>query len=361
MVPASGKSADLKRLPCAVVVAILVCAAIGVALIDCLTHPDDAGSVGRSAPQQEPGSPAASHTVPPPHGQVEPVTPEQLVAEARQLADRLIEAFPDSPQALTLGGRIYYAFGDEPSARQCWERSLQLDPEFAATWHVIGEAAWERGDYAGAAEQLRKAIEADPRLHAKLAFALADSLLNSGRAEDAVAVLEPPADKGPLSLDGLLLVGHAYAQLAQYEKAKDRFEAALALDPRSSKAHFGLATIYARLQRPEQANKHRQEYAELKKQDFANTERLRGSLRNTDLGNVRPLAGRCHLNAGKVYALNGNLVEAEKLWLRAAALDPRNPEPRTLLGLMYSEQGRAEEAVRIQQAGDLGGPPGQGM
>ena len=222
--------------------------------------------------------------MPPPHGQVQPVTPEQLVAEARQLADRLLEAFPDSPQALTLGGRIYYAFGDEPSASQCWERSLQLDPEFAATWHVIGEAAWERGDYAGAAEQLRKTIEADPRLHAKLAFALADSLLNSGRAEDAVAVLEPPADKGPLSLDGLLLVGHAYAQLAQYEKAKDRFEAALALDPRSSKAHFGLATIYARLQRPEQANKHRQEYAELKKQDFANTERLRGSLRNTDLG-----------------------------------------------------------------------------
>jgi len=119
--------------------------------------------------------------------------------------------------------------------------------------------------------------------------------------------------------------------------------------------------VYARLGQPETSRKHREEYAKLKTQDLAETGHLRASLRHVDFANVRPLAGKCYLNAGKVYALHGKIQEAEQHWIRAVALDPQNPEPRTLLAVLYSEQGRREEAIRVQRGGGLSRPHPEGL
>jgi tetratricopeptide (TPR) repeat protein len=341
--------------------ALVICTGVGVVLLAILSPPREIGVTDGPFQQTHSQGPALS---PEPLADISstgPMTAEQLVAEANDVADRLLEAFPDSPQALTLGGRIYYAFGDENRASRCWEKCLEIDPGFAATWHVKGEAAWEQGDYEKAADYLARAIDADPRLHRKLAFVLADSLMSSGNTEEAIGVLEQAAEDGALSLDSLFLLGHAYLQLGQYQKARDRFNAALVIDPESSKVHFGLATVYARLGEPEESRKHREEYAKLKSQSLEETTRLRASLRGADFADVRPLAGKCYVNAGKIYALHGNVLEAEKHWLRAAAVDPSNPEPRALLGVLYTEQGRQEDAVRVRQGGDFARPQSEGM
>lgn len=337
-----------------VAVAVIIGVGIGVTVLDRWPRSGDAGLADRPKQQPERHRPAVS----PESTSIDPSAPRptsaQLVAEARRVADRLLDFLPDNPQALTLAGRIHYAFGDEAAAAECWEECLEIDPEFAATWHVMGEAAWEQGDYEKAASQLRKAIAADARLRRKVKYPLADSLMSLGDPEAAVSVLEETTDGAPLTLDGLLLLGHAYLQLAEYQKGKDQFEAALAVDPRSSKAHFGLATVYARLGQPEQSRQFRREYVELKSQDLDETARLRESLRGEDYADVRPLVAMCCLNAGKIYALHGNVDEARSHWTRAAALDPRNSEPRTLLGLLDSHQPRREEAVRGPNAGNLG-------
>lgn len=326
------------------VIAVIVCVAVGVGLVEYLRPPPEEPSPVRFEQPQEVvsfPSPLPGEALP------LPATPEEFVADAKGLADEVMASFPDSPQAFLLGGRIYYAFGDAAKAHDCWEQCLQRDPEFAQGWCSRGEAAWEYGRFAEAAGFFEKAIRYSPRLDQKQVFLLADSLMNVGRAEEAVAALEEAAQKGPLPTFGLFLLGNGYLELKEYGKAREQFEAALAIDPQSASVHYGLARAFAGLGQTEKAQRHRGEYAKLKGQELAQTARARPELRKLDWADVRPIARECYLNAGKIYAVHGGVEEAEKLWLRAVALDPESPRPRRLLEVLYRQQGRAEEAAFI--------------
>jgi tetratricopeptide (TPR) repeat protein len=274
-----------------------------------------------------------------------------------QVADRLVEQFPESPHALTLAGSIYHAFGEQASADRCWEKSLTIAPDFAPTSQRMGEAAWERGEYDLAVSHLRRAVAADPSSISPLTFFLAESLMNLGNTGEAIDVLEQAARQRRLSVDETSLLGHGYLQMGQYDKARDRLVAGLQIDPASSKIHFGLATVYARLGQLEASRKHREEYARLQSQKLDMTTGQRGSLRAGDLGNLHPFALMTYVNAGKIHAAQGDIRQAEKYWLRAVEVDPQHPEPRRWLELLYQQEGRQEEAACIRQGANSGQDP----
>jgi tetratricopeptide (TPR) repeat protein len=251
----------------------------------------------------------------------------------KQVADRLAESFPDDPQALTLAGRIDRAFGDSSKAGERWEKSLRLNPDFIEARGAIGVAAWEDGDFQKAVTHLRQAA-ADPRLLAENIFCLADSLMNLGKAAEAAALLENAARSSRLSPAGHYVLGQAYVQSSEHEKARQQFEAALAGEPRFANAHYALAMTLTRLGRTEEARKHREEYTRLKKSDMAVRDREMGigrSADRTDPAQVRRLAGAFCVGAGKTYAMRGRMDEAERHLRRAMILDPQNPEPRMIL------------------------------
>jgi tetratricopeptide (TPR) repeat protein len=267
---------------------------------------------------------------------------DPVSAEALEAGDRLLEQFPGDPRALTVAGRIYDSFGDEDAAAACWENALAIDPRLGAAWHALGEAeaAWRRGDFPTAVERLQKAIEAEPQLENRLAFMLADALKNAGDARQAAEVLERAAAAGPLSLESRLLLAQVYLQRDEHDRAKEQFHQAVTTDPDSSKAHFGLATVYARLNQPDKAEKHRQEYARLQSENVEQASRRRSERRGQDIADLPPLASQSLLNAGKVYALQGDTREAERLWQRAVHLAPQNHEAKMLLRTLKLQQGR---------------------
>jgi len=275
------------------------------------------------------------------------------VAEAMQLAQHLTQSFPGSPQAHSLAGRISYAFGDVARANACWEQALKLNPEYSEACTAIGEAAWEHGNFERSVRHLRKALALNPRLEQKKVFFLADSLMNLGEPAEAAAVLETAARDKPLEPFGVFLLAHAYLQAKQYEKAKEQFEAGLALDPQSANVHFGLATVYARLGDAEKARLHREQYTKLRKEELSLSAQMRAQMRQKDWADPRPVARECYLNAGRICATHGLPEEAEKHWLRAAVIDPESPEPRKLLEALYWQQGRREEAIRLSRGGPL--------
>lgn len=326
-------------------VRLVACLGVGVLLGGCLRS--DGGSPGgeswQQADQQGRGGLGGWAALP------LPSTPKQFVAEAIQVAEQVVAYFPDSPQALLFGGRVYYAFGDPATANQYWEKALKLDPQFAEAWCAIGEAAWEYGQFDKAASCLQKAIAFSPRPDLKQVFLLADSLMSSGKAQQAAAVLEKVAQEHPLPPFGLFQLGNAYLHSGEYEKARQQFEAALGIEPKAINVHYGLATAYDRLGQTEKARKHRQRYAELKTEFLAESDRSRVELRKRDWADPCPVTRECHLNAGRIYATYGMLGKAEQHWLRAAALDPLSPEPRKLLEALYWQQGRGEEAVLLSR------------
>ena len=80
------------------------------------------------------------------------------------------------------------------------------------------------------------------------------------------------------------------------------------------------------------------------------------------------------IDAGRLYASNEQLAQAEPLWKRACELDEDNPASRKLLGTLYLKQRKAREALEqfkelarlepadpdhYQQLGFLGSPLGE--
>jgi Flp pilus assembly protein TadD len=178
-------------------------------------------------------------------------------------------------------------------------------------------------------------------------FMMTDALMSTGRPEEVVAVLEPLRKTQPASARAAVALGHAYLQLKEYEKAKREFLEAVALDPGSAKAHFALAQACARLGDEPNARKHREQYAKLKASEMAASDGMRVDRLKTDLVDPHPLAARFLAWTAEIYASHGRVDEAEQLWGTSLAIDPTNAETRRLLKMLYSAQGRGEEAREV--------------
>jgi len=357
--------AGRKRWP--VIVTAAVCAVLGAILGERLTRPTDLPPRGEPRRTPEPAESAseAQRSLPDAIAS-SPAATEQLIAEGRHVADRLVEAFPDNPQALTLGGHIYFTLGHSAKAIEWWERSVELNPDLAEAWSGLAQAHWEQGDFDSAVTCMQRVNETDPRLAGERIYLMVDSLMGLGRESEAAAILRDRAKANTLSPHGLLVLGQAYLQAKDYEKAKRQFEAALAIEPRFAHAHYGLARALARLGDSEKAQHHRQEYARLKNQDLVVMDRMRGERREVekvDPARVRGLVSGFFLNAGKIYATYGSWDQAEKHWLQAIGINPEFPEPRQLLHSLYSSQGRAQEledSSRIEALTDRAPEDGKG-
>jgi len=325
------------------VVVVLVGLGIGAIVVERLTRPADEVSQS-TVGQQGVGNPGAVPAAPPVDSSPPaPASTEELIAEAKQMADRLVESFPDHCPALLLAGRIQEAFGNSTKAVDWWERCLKLDPQFAEARAALGAAAWQRGDFENAVAYLETATAADPRLLRESIFCLADSLMNLGRASEAIAVLDGAARISPLSANGLMVLGQAYLQRKDYAKAKEKFEAALAAEPRLAGAHYGLATALGHLGQPEEAQKHREEYAKRSREQLAIWDRIHGAGRKSekvDPAQVRGLVAGFCVRVGRVYALRGRADRAEECWLRALAVQPQSPEARQHLEALYRQLGK---------------------
>jgi arylsulfatase A-like enzyme len=76
-----------------------------------------------------------------------------------------------------------------------------------------------------------------------VSFRLADALLRSGRARDAVPLFRKVVASGPRSPDPYVGLATALAQLGRVDQAKQALEQALGVDATSGQAHFNLGEI----------------------------------------------------------------------------------------------------------------------
>lgn len=274
-------------------------------------------------------------------------SPQEWIGELKRVGGTLQERFPEDADALTLGGHIHQAFGDPSTAARCWEKCLRLHPQHAEAWAAVGYAEWEHGEFAKAVSHLQKAMAITPRQSDNYVRALAESLMHLDKPEEAIAVLEKARSVRGLPAEQSLLLGQAYLETKQYDKARGQFEKILAALPKMAKVHYMLATALSRLGETEKAAHHRQQYASLLQEKSAMDPETRAVARGRDVFRPGPLLTTFCLDAGNIYARHGLLEEAERHWLSAAALSPKDLEPRRALAKLYASQGREKDLDRV--------------
>ena len=273
-----------------------------------------------------------------------PTTVEALIAEVKMVADRLIERFPDQPDALEITGRLHFRLGDSKKASAAWERCLELNPNYGYAYHGLAMVADKKGEADQAAELFRQALIHNPERH-ETQIELAMVLIELDALDEAVALLERNVESDPRPYRGRVLLGTIYNQRREFEQAKEQFEAAIASHRTHANAHLGLARALNGLGEKERAQELKNKYTEL----LASERRLAEEQRVNfdDLETMCIDVAGTYFEAATICFAVGILTDAEVLSLRASILDPKNVKCRQALAYIYLQINQPAETIRV--------------
>ena len=271
-----------------------------------------------------------------------PETCDELEEEALAVGVRIRERYPNTLEALNLLAWMHHSLGNSLEAAQCFREWLERHPDSAQAYFRLGYYAKGQGSDAEAVEYFQEAFKRDPTLP-DLQVSLGECLMNSGKLEEALAVLEGDIGRSAANANRFFVRGHVYLRMQRYEEAKRAFGRAGEIDPTFTPAHYGLATACAKLGQTEEAKKHLDDFQKRKAADVAR----RLDPPADDLASRRRMVAVWYNEAGRIYQGKGDVQQAEVHWLRAASIDSADTESRRALVSLYSLEGKIEQAARV--------------
>ncbi len=261
----------------------------------------------------------------------------EMYAKSFRIRDAVVEAQailkrdPENLPARRLLARIYLrTLGDQTataSQREMATRAIEqyreirrMDPADTEAGVLLGRLYRLQGDHARAEEAWRSVLTAEPA-NQQATEQLAQLLVDTSRAAEAVALLEPLAQRTP-SARVLSLLGAAYAQTQQQGKSEAAYRRAAELDARDPGHLRGLARALTAQQKYEQAVKQYERLIQLEPDDAEN-----------------------YLRAAQLYRHLRQLDRAQEKIAQAKERAPGNLEVVFQEALLDQAQGRTDAAI----------------
>lgn len=241
-------------------------------------------------------------------------------AEAEQLYQRVVALQNNSVPARFALARFYVAQGRFEDARRLDEAIAAEKQDFIPARVQLAELALNSGDLAKAAQLTALLLQTQQR-NTDVQILNARILLKQRKPQRAIEVLESVIKQGNLPAAHFLL-GVAYNQLGNVERASNEMQVAVSIDPAMADAYVGLGEIMLNRNQPKAA----MEYAQLAMQHSPN---------RTD---VLVLAGSAAANMH-------NLALAEKFLQAYSAAVPNSADGYNRLGNLRLIQKRDSEAL----------------
>lgn len=235
---------------------------------------------------------------------------------------------------------------------------VELDPRLA---QQLGALGYVSGNHAAAAED--KLTGPDPKDNIEIANRLDEALLaqGDGRFEDVVRLLEPVQAKNPNIIGVARVLGQAWRQLGDYEKALPVLRKAVALSPQASFDHYRLAQALFGTGDFESARAEVQlaiarssladlNYVALLHFLLAAIEGKEGNtaeaLKELQLAEtLNPNDYATNLALGRLLTLQVGPASGLAYLQKAATLQPQAPEPHIYLADAYTKLGQEGEAT----------------
>ncbi|MEX2173658.1 MAG: tetratricopeptide repeat protein [Pirellulaceae bacterium] len=264
---------------------------------------------------------------------------EQLQQETQRVAEELRSRFPSLAEALHVAAMMHAQLRQTAQAEKLWQQCIELSPENPQYYVNLAAVAMDRGDSEMAASTLQKAVD-QASDSPDVLHHLGVALTNLGRSEEAERVLQQALAAYPDSPSHTLVLGQAQLKLGKAAEAEATLRRAIDLGSRSAAAYFALANACAQQGKDEAAAQYRQKYTELSAaQPIAAEQRFQV----LSTAEARRTAVAILTEAAAVHAAQDDSLEAERLLLRALALDPANFAACRSLGDLYQAAGMAAE------------------
>ncbi len=286
----------------------------------------------------------------------------KLRQEQYRIAEQLNRDFPNDFEALRILGFVHSSHGNQEEMVACWKKCRGLEPKRADIVDQLARHAASNEEHAEAVTLWKEAIQIDQRLRG-MRLQMAQSLLSLSEPDQAIAVLDKERTLYPRGEDDQsqaaqkryalplaeieYVLGEAWFQKQEFEKAKEHYRAAVKHVPQHSKAIYGLVKSSTRLKQKEEAAKYMADFQALDRAAIAADAQVRAE--HDDLQLMRQRVALTCLEAGVRYARQKQREAAERLWLRSAELDAKQAQSRVLLVGLYRADGNKEQAVKLLQ------------
>lgn len=238
---------------------------------------------------------------------------------------------------------VLLGLGELRESREIYEKVARKYPDFAQAHYGLGRLRSAQGEFAPAVEHYRRACELAPHFGAAhYALALAyQKLGESARAQEHIALYQKHQTSAPPAQDTLLDAvkalnagalhhlkkGLGLEAAGQMELAIAEHERALEINPNLVQAHVNLVTLYGKLGRAEQAEKHYRATVEL-----------------------NPNLSESHYNFGVFLHSQGRYRDAAAAFGKALEISPDYAEAHNNLAYILEREGRLEEAIEHYRA-----------
>lgn len=244
--------------------------------------------------------------------------------EALTLLTGHLSAKPDDMQALALYSRVMASQGNRKQAIAALHKIVALDPDSGNAWFGLAEMARAGSDYAEAERCYRRAILLLPQ-DVTAPYHLGLMLASLNRLTEAKTAYEIALTRNPEMSEALVNLGNLDFLAGKFDDAESHYLNALKNRPGMPEALNGLGGI-----------------AEARKNPIKAMDHFRSSI-IANPGHLPSLLG-----FARISNLSGeNIAEGVGFCQVATQLYPDNPEARSILGGLLSQQGRDREAEAV--------------
>jgi predicted O-linked N-acetylglucosamine transferase (SPINDLY family) len=220
----------------------------------------------------------------------------------------------------------YHQAGEIDWAEQLYRQILEADPYHADAWHLLGEIAIRRRDFARAIECISYAIHlsgAFAPFHINLGVAYEES----ERLDEAVASYERALALQPDSADAYNNMGVALRKQGKLTEASASYRQALFINPHFAMAHNNLGVAF---------------------QDEGKLHEAEACYRQAIA--ISPAYCDPHNHLGNILSAQGNVAEAEGCYREALRIQPDNAETLNNLAMLLGSTGNVAEAIECLEA-----------
>ncbi|MBO0719828.1 MAG: tetratricopeptide repeat protein [Blastocatellia bacterium] len=184
---------------------------------------------------------------------------------SKDVTDALISAYPDSFRAHQALGENYLALRRLPEAEREYREALRLRPDVPGLHLALGQVYAMGSQWAKAEDEFRAEAGLQPG-SSEAAYRLGSALLQQGKAQAAQAELERSDRLKPEMPETLYSLGKAASLNGDSAAAEKAWTRVIEIEKDSSlaaQAHFGLAALYRKQGRLQDAARETEEFGKL--------------------------------------------------------------------------------------------------
>lgn len=165
---------------------------------------------------------------------------ESKLDDARKQHTAMKAVAPNHPETLFFEAQLAYADKDFKRVREIADRILKAFPDNVRVLELAGAAEFRRGAYLQAEAMLARSLKIAPRQMVSRQL-LAQTYLRLAMPEKTLELLQPVIDSNQVDAGSLSLAGEAYLQMGDAKRSEAAFQKAAKLAPDNARVRTSVA------------------------------------------------------------------------------------------------------------------------